>query len=325
MPVRPGRGEAARRMARILITGAAGFIGSHTADALLAAGHEVVGVDNLRTGREENLRGAAASPRFRFHRVDVTSPEFVPLVADERPDALLHLAALVSVPESIADPVLNDRLNVQATHAVVAAARAGGTVRRLAFASSAAVYGDNPVLPLTEEARPNPLSPYGAAKLRSEGLLAAAAAAQPGLSTVALRYFNVFGPRQDPRSPYSGVISVFSAALREGRPLTVHGDGGQTRDFVSVADVARANLAALTAPVAGSLVANVCTGHATTLNALLAALRRVGGFPSAAVAHGPPRAGDIRHSLGDPTRARTRLGFVARDDLDAGLRALLAA
>lgn len=309
-------------MARVLMTGAAGFIGSTTVDLLLTNGHEVVGVDDFRTGREENLRGAAGSPRFRFHRADVTAPGFAGLVATERPDALLHLAALVSVPESIADPALNDRLNVQATRAVVAAARAHG-VRRLVFASSAAVYGDNPDLPLTEEAPPRPLSPYGEAKLRSEGLLAAAAG--PDLGTVALRYFNVFGPRQDPRSAYSGVISVFAAALRAGRPITIHGDGAQTRDFVSVADVARANLAALTAPLAGALVANVCTGRATSLLGLLDALRRVGGFAAPAVTHGAPRAGDIRASRGAPERARDRLGFSAQDDLDAGLRALLAA
>lgn len=312
-------------MAKVLITGAAGFIGSHTAEALLAAGHSVVGVDNFRTGREENLVRARASDRFRFHRADVTAPDFPELVRAERPDALLHLAALVSVPESIANPELNDLLNVRATTAVLAAARAAGTVRRVAFASSAAVYGDNPELPLSEDAATRPLSPYGEAKLRSEGLLTEAVAADPSLGTVALRYFNVFGPRQDPRSPYSGVISVFAAALREGRTPTVHGDGGQTRDFVSVADVARANLAALTAPVAGSVVANVCTGRATSLLDLLAAMARAGGFPPVVPHNGPARAGDIRHSLGSPGRARDRLGFAARDDLATGLRALFSA
>jgi UDP-glucose 4-epimerase len=312
-------------MAKVLITGAAGFIGSHTAETVLAAGHAVVGVDNFRTGREENLARARTSERFRFHRADVTAPDFPALVRAEKPDALLHLAALVSVPESIANPELNDLLNVRATTAVLAAARAAGSVRRVAFASSAAVYGDNAALPLTEEAATRPLSPYGEAKLRSEGLLAAAVAADPGLSTVALRYFNVFGPRQDPRSPYSGVISIFATAVREGRSPTVHGDGGQTRDFVSVADVARANLAALTVPVSGSLVANVCTGRATSLLDLLAALAQAGGFPPPVPTLGPARAGDIRHSLGSPDRAREKLGFAARDDLATGLRALFSA
>jgi UDP-glucose 4-epimerase len=312
-------------MAKILLTGVAGFIGSHTADLLLARGHEVVGVDNLRTGKEENLRGATASPRFRWHRCDVTTPEFRQLVQTEQPDAILHLAALVSVPESIANPELNDLLNVRATTLVIEAARAAGSVRRLAFASSAAVYGANPALPLGEDATTEPLSPYGAAKLHSEGLLAAAGAADPRLSTVALRYFNVFGPRQDPRSPYSGVISIFSAALREARPITLHGDGGQTRDFVSVADVARANLAALTAASTGALVANVCTGRATSLNDLLRTMQTAGGFAAPQVTHGPARAGDIRHSLGSPARAQERLGFTARDDLGTGLRALFSA
>lgn len=312
-------------MAKILLTGAAGFIGSHTTDLLLAAGHEVVGVDNLRTGKEENLRRALTSPRFRWHRCDVTTPEFQHLVRAEQPAAILHLAALVSVPESIAQPELNDLLNVRATAHVIEAARAAGSVRRIAFASSAAVYGANPALPLTEDAEKKPLSPYGAAKLHSEGLLAAAAAQDHHLSTVALRYFNVFGPRQDPRSPYSGVISIFSAALREGRAITLHGDGGQTRDFIAVADVARANLAALTAASTGSLVVNVCTGRATSLNALLRTMHAVGGFAAPQVTHGPERAGDIRHSLGAPAQAQARLGFTARDDLETGLRALFSA
>lgn len=321
-----GLGGITLTMAKILVTGAAGFIGSNTCDALLAGGHEVVGVDNLRTGHAHNLALAKQSPRFRWHKCDVTEAAFGEIMCAEQPHAVLHLAALVSVPESIAHPELNHRLNVEGTTCVIQAASAAGTVRRIAFASSAAVYGDNPDLPLAETARTNPLSPYGTAKLHSESLLAAAAAASNGtLSTVALRYFNVFGPRQDPRSPYSGVISIFASALQEGRAIKIHGDGEQTRDFVSVADVARANLAALTQPLTGSIVANICTGRATSLNALLETMRRAGGYKSALVTRGEPRAGDIRHSLGSPAKARTQLGFVAMDDLSTGLIALFSA
>jgi UDP-glucose 4-epimerase len=311
-------------MEKILITGAAGFIGSNTVDAMLAAGHEVVGVDNFRTGKAENLRATSLSPRFRFHRLDVTSSEFGPLVDTERPTAMLHLAALVSVPESFADPALNDLLNVKATESVLRCAVHSGSVRRLVFASSAAIYGGNQDLPLSEDAQPSPLSPYGEAKLRSERLLAAAAASHPSLSTVALRYFNVFGPRQDPRSPYSGVVSIFAEALRHTRPVTIHGDGEQTRDFISVADVARANLAALTMQGNGALVTNVCTGRATSLNILLSTMRHVGDFAAPVVKHSAARVGDVRHSLGTPANATLRLGFTATDDLAAGLRALLS-
>lgn len=310
-------------MANILVTGAAGFIGSHTADLLLASGHDVLGIDNFRTGREENLANAARNPRFRFLREDITADGLlIRIVADEKPDAILHLAALVSVPESIADPVLNRRLNLEATHQIAAAA-ASGSVRRVVFASSAAVYGTNADLPLHETAQTRPLSPYGEAKLESEKILADLSRSQPAISTVALRYFNVYGPRQDPRSPYSGVISILAAAFREGRPFTLHGDGGQTRDFISVADVAMANELALTRPVNGSLVLNVCTGQATALTEMIRVMGTITGR-SLDPARQPAREGDIRHSLGTPEAAQRHLGFRSANSIETGLGSFLA-
>jgi len=311
-------------MAKILVTGAAGFIGSHTTDRLLAGGHEVVGLDNFRTGREENLAAAANHPRFRLIREDITTGGVLGRVAvTEKPDAILHLAALVSVPESIANPELNRRLNLDATRLVADAAVASGSVRRIAFASSAAVYGSNSDLPLRESATTHPLSPYGAAKLESEGILAGLARAHPAISTVALRYFNVYGPRQDPRSPYSGVISLLAAAGREGRTFARHGDGEQTRDFISVAEVARANVLALTKPVTGPLVVNICTGRPTTLNEMIRLMESITG-QTIQSENQPARAGDIRHSAGSPAAAAQHLGFRNADSVEAGLQAFLA-
>ena len=307
-------------MSRVLVTGAAGFIGSHTTDLLLAEGHDVWGLDNFRTGHPANLDAARQQPRFQFVEADCAEPS----VADEvfrahRPDAVIHLAAMVSVPESIAHPAENDRLNFQATRLIAEAAKAHG-VKRIVFASSAAVYGANPNLPLRETAECVPLSPYGTAKLNSEKLLLELARAE-GVTARCHRYFNVFGPRQDPSSPYSGVISLFQKRLRARQAPTIHGDGNQTRDFIHVADVARANVLAATAPGIPSGVANICTGHAVSLNELYAHLSRVFG-ENLAPTHGPARAGDIRHSLGSPDKAKRELGFVAAIPFEAGLRTL---
>lgn len=310
-------------MAKILVTGAAGFIGSHTTDLLLASGHDVIGLDNFRTGREQNLASALRHSRFRLLRADITSEGLLARVAaSEKPDAILHLAALVSVPESIADPALNRRLNLEATQLVTAAAAASGSVRRIAFASSAAVYGANPDLPLRETAATNPLSPYGTAKLASERVLAELVRAHPAVSTVALRYFNVYGPRQDPHSPYSGVISLLAAAFREGRPFSLEGDGGQTRDFIAVADVAQANLLALTQPVTGAQVINICTGTATPLTDIIRVMESITGR-SLNPGRKPAREGDIRHSLGSPLAAQDLLGFRSTSSITEGLRAFL--
>lgn len=308
-----------KQMAKLLVTGAAGFIGSHTCDRLLAAGAEVIGIDNFRSGRRENLKGALAHPRFRLVEADVAEPGVARKHAAEV-DAIIHLAALVSVPESIRDPALNFRLNVQATHAVADAAREAG-VKRIVFASSAAVYGDNTELPLTERSETRPISPYGAAKLASEALLLGHGAAF-GITVRCMRYFNVFGPRQDPRSPYSGVISIFAEKFGAGTAPTIFGDGEQTRDFVSVHDVARANVIAATADGIESGIANMCTGTPTSLNALAATMR--GLIPNApAPVFGPAREGDIRHSLGAPERAQRELGWRAEVGLRQGLAEML--
>ena len=308
-------------MAHVLVTGAAGFIGSHTVDRLLAEGHQVTGVDNFRTGRRENLKAALASPRFKLLELDVARDgALAKATTDARPDALIHLAALVSVQESMRDPGLNFELNVKATHLAAEAGRAAG-IKRLVFASSAAIYGDVASLPVREESAKLPISPYGAAKLASEALLLGHGAAY-GITVRCQRYFKVFGPRQDPASPYSGVISIFARRHREGLPVTVHGDGGQTRDFISVHDVARANVIAATRAGIQSGAANICTGRATSLLDVLTVFRR--HHPSAPAAiFAEARAGDIRHSRGAADVAASEMGFHAEVGIDEGLSELI--
>ncbi len=304
----------------IVVTGAAGFIGSHTVDQLLAAGHRVLGVDNFRTGRQENLGAALGHRTFSLREFDVTDDtRLTALFREVRPDAVIHLAALVSVVESIAHPELNRRLNYEATCIVARAAR-DTQVRRLVFASSAAVYGDPAAVPVAEDALAAPLSPYGRAKLDSERFLLGLAA-ECGAVVRCQRYFNVYGPRQDPGSPYSGVISIFLGCLRRNAPPTIFGDGGQTRDFISVLDVARANLLAATKPGLASGTANICTGHATSINELWHRLAQCQpGAPRPRYA--PSRPGDIRHSCGSPAAAVAALDFRAEITVADGLAAL---
>ncbi len=309
-------------MSTVLVTGAAGFIGSHTCDRLLAAGHTVVGLDNFRTGQRANLASASARPGFRLVEADLCAPGVLDaLVAETRPEAMIHLAALVSVQESVQNPALNFELNLRGTQLVAEAARVH-RVARVVFASSAAVYGDTPTLPLAERAGAlRPISPYGAAKLASESLLLGYAAAY-GFTVRCHRYFNVYGPRQDPHSPYSGVISVFCDKLRAGISPTIFGDGEQTRDFVAVDDVARANVLAISAPQLGSGVVNICSGQATSLNRLVGILRGlIAGAPAAT--HAAAKPTDIRHSLGAPGLARNEFAFATEVSLETGLAATL--
>lgn len=305
-------------MAKVLVTGVAGFIGSHTADHLLRAGHRVWGIDNLRTGRLSNIADAIeAGLTFRkFSMLDAV--RLNRLVKKERFDAIIHLAALVSVDESIRQPQLNFQLNVEGTHTIAEAARRGG-VKRLVFASSAAVYGNTKKFPVDEATAPHPISPYGSAKLASEYLLLSYASAY-GMTVRIQRYFNVFGRRQDPSSPYSGVVSIFLERLRQRKPITIYGDGKQTRDFVDVADVARANVLAATKPGVASGVANICTGRATSLLDLLGYLPNPS--PMKPLRFGPARKGDIRHSAGSTAAARKALGFKATRTVREGLAEL---
>jgi len=281
----------------------------------------VIGVDNFRTGKRGNLCEAERNSAFRLVETDIAVIGCLDeLVAEMKPDAIVHLAALVSVQESIARPDLNFLLNVQASQFVAEAARRH-SVKRVVFASSAAVYGDTRQLPLTEHSITRPISPYGAAKLASEALLLGHAQSF-GFVTRLQRYFNVYGPRQDPHSPYSGVISVFCDRFHSGLSSTIFGDGEQTRDFIFVGDVARANVLAATAERVSSGIANICTGHSTTLNRLATILsRRFERAPS--VAYGPAKPADIRYSLGAPGTAENEFGFTAAVTLEEGLLKLL--
>jgi UDP-glucose 4-epimerase len=304
----------------IIVTGAAGFIGSHTCDRLLVEGHRVIGVDDLSSGRAANLEDASRDPCFAFERFDLRAPgRFSALVETARPAAIIHLAGLVSVQASIRDPRLNFSLNLELTHLVAEAAREQA-VPRVVFASSAAVYGDFPHLPLREDIAPQPLTPYGAAKAASEQLLLGHARTY-GFTVRCQRYFNVFGPRQDPASPYSGVIAIFLDRMQAGRSPVIYGDGGQTRDFVAVQDVARANVLAATRPGLASGVVNICSGRSTRLNDLAADLAAATGF-GGPVTHAGAKPGDIRHSAGDPGHAREQLGFACEWSLAGALAAL---
>lgn len=311
-------------MSRILVTGAAGFIGSHTVDALLAEGASVLGVDDLSTGNLSNLFGASQSASFSLEQVDVSDEEaFAPIVEKFRPDAIVHLSALVSVPLAEKDPRKNQRLNVHATHIVAESARLSGT-RRIVYASSAAVYGnaEESQLPLREDTPAAPAGQYGASKLAGETILHGYASSY-GLSPVCYRYFNVFGPRQDPNSPYSGVVSIFLDRARAGAEPMVFGDGSQSRDFIFVRDIAAGNARAALDMELPAGIFNRSTGTSTTLHDLLNVLRaNFPEFPPAQFRENRP--GDVRHSLGDPSKAREMLGIEAVTSFDDGMTELIA-
>jgi UDP-glucose 4-epimerase len=309
-----GKDRGGTSMYSYLVTGGCGFIGSHLADALVARGHRVRILDDLSTGRRANAPRAA-----EIVTGDVADPATV-RAAMAGMSGCFHLAAIASVERSVADWLPTHRVNLGGTINVFEAARIAGGVP-VVYASSAAVYGDNGALPLGEDAPLTPRAPYGADKAGSE-LHARAAFAVHGVPSTGLRFFNVFGPRQDPRSPYSGVISIFAEALLAGRPLTVFGDGAQSRDFVFVADVVQALLAAMARQRRAADVFNVCRGERTSILELIAALERVMGR-RAVVGHALARAGDVRHSQGDGARLRAALGCAPRVSLERGLAALI--
>lgn len=307
-------------MQTFLVTGAAGFIGSHSVEGLLARDCRVIGVDNLRTGHLENLEIARTSPHFTWVLADAGDDAAMRVLFEQHRFAgVLHLAALVSVPESFREPALNYQLNLAAADSI-ARLCLEFECRRLVFASSAAVYGAAATLPNQESAIPQPQSPYAAAKLAAEVMLLGYAASY-GLEAVCLRYFNVYGPRQDPGSPYSGVLSIFTDRFRNGLPVTVYGDGEQTRDFISVRDIARANGEALIQAQITAGRYNVCTGQGVSLNQVLAIYQKL--FPNAPpIDYAAARIGDIRHSQGDPERLRRLLEFSAQTPLVQGLHEL---
>jgi UDP-glucose 4-epimerase len=299
-------------MASYLVTGGAGFIGSHLVDALLAGGHQVLVLDDFSTGKEENL-----APGARLLRGDVADAATV-RAAMAGMDGCFHLAAIASVARGNEDWPGTHRVNAGGTVAVLDAARAEGGLP-VVYASSAAVYGDTGDAIAHEGLRPAPCTAYGADKLGSEQH-AAVGALVHGVPSVGLRFFNVYGPRQDPCSPYSGVISIFAKRIAEGLGVTLHGDGQQTRDFVFVSDVVAHLEAAMRRATehGGAGVFNVCTGRGITV----LELARLLGARS--IEHGPARAGDIRHSRGDPWMARTLLQVAAQVPLPAGLATLRA-
>ena len=296
-----------------LVTGGAGFIGSHVAHRLVDDGCVVRVVDNLSTGDVRNL--AHLEGKVEFQQADLTSAETCRRAVDGV-DVIYHLAALPSVPRSMEDPWSSYHHNVTATMQLLLAAREAG-VRRIVYSSSSSVYGDTPVLPKAEPVEPLPRSPYAAAKLAGEQFVLAFARAGM-VEGVALRYFNVFGPRQSPTSAYAAVIPAFLAAARDGRPATVHGDGGQTRDFTYVENVVRANLLAASRPEANGVVCNLGAGQRTSLLQLLDFVREVTGRDVKAE-HVPPRAGDVRDSLASLDRAKQVLGYEPLVGLREGL------
>jgi nucleoside-diphosphate-sugar epimerase len=301
---------------KFLVTGGGGFIGSHIVEHLLRENHQARVLDNFSTGKRENLDPSA---NLEIMEGDIRDAGTV-AAAVSGVDGVFHEAALVSVPKSVEQPDLSFDINVRGTFNVFEAARKAG-VRRVVYASSAAVYGNNETLPLMETFTPIPLSPYGLDKLYTEQL-GALYQSLYGQEMFALRYFNVFGPRQDPLSPYSGVISIFVDRLKTGKPLTIFGDGEQTRDFVYVGDVVQANLKAMFADYAGFRVFNVGCGRQTTLNELFSQLKELTGG-SVAATYAAPRAGDIRHSLSDISRIQAELGYQPAYTLAEGLKLLL--
>jgi len=299
-------------MAHYLVTGGAGFIGSHLSEEIARRGHRVRVADSLITGKRSNL---AHVPGVELIEGDLADFEFAKRVADGC-DYVLHQAALPSVPRSVTDPITANRANVDGTLNILVAARDAG-VKRLVFASSSSAYGDTPTLPKHEGMPSNPLSPYALQKVIGEQYLQMFTRLY-GLETVSIRYFNVFGPRQDPTSPYSGVISVFATALIENRPPKIYGDGEQTRDFTYVANVVDGVLRACGAAEASGEIINVATGGRISLNQLFYAMRDVVGGTLEPI-YGEPRQGDVRDSQADIQKARALLGYEPTVPFEEGL------
>ena len=300
---------------RYLVTGGAGFIGSHICDRLLAEGHQVRILDNFSTGKRENI---PASDDVEVIEGDVGDYDTVKSAMQDI-NMVFHEAAIASVPETVGNPLASERVNYRGTLNILEAARHAG-VQRVMFACSAAVYGDLPELPKQEGMPVRPLSPYAVDKLASEQACQMYTHLY-GLETVSLRYFNVFGPRQDPASPYSGVISIFTDYINQGKQPTIYGDGEQTRDFVYVSDVVEANILASTSATAAGKAFNVATNGTLSVNDLLKTICNIKGAlfePE----YKPGREGDIRHSRADISAAQEQLGWQPVVGFEDGLRRL---
>jgi UDP-glucose 4-epimerase len=301
-----------------LVTGGAGFIGGHLVEGLLAAGWSVRVIDDLSTGYERNL--VQTMDRIDFTRGDIRDVEVLKRIMDGV-EVVFHQAAMASVPRSIAMPVLSNSINVDGTLLVLETARQSG-VRRVVYAASSAVYGNSEVMPKVESLPPTPLSPYALQKYAGE-VYCRFYSEFCGLETVSLRYFNVFGPRQDPKSDYAAVIPCFVTAAIEGRPPVIYGDGEQTRDFIYVENAVQANLLAADAQRASGSVINIAAGIRTSLNGLWQGIREIVGTDLEAQ-HAAPREGDVRDSLADLTLASDLLGYAPGVDLETGLGRTIA-
>src|ERR1700730_1457453 len=307
-------------MATYLVTGVAGFIGSTLARELLAQRQKVRGLDNFSTGKRENV--AEVVDQIELHEADLLDLDALQR-ACRGVDYVLHEAAIPSVPRSVKDPLGNNRANVDGTLNLLVACR-DAKVRRVVYAASSSAYGDTPTLPKREDMPPNPISPYATAKLASEYYMTSFYRCY-GLETVCLRYFNVFGPRQDPASPYSGVLAKFITQMLEGESPTIFGDGKQSRDFTYVDNVVEANL--LASKAEGSQVAgrvfNVATARRTDLYQTFQILKKLTGY-SGEVKYGPERAGDVKHSLADISRAAQCFGYRPKVEFEEGLARTIA-
>ena len=307
-------------MALYLVTGIAGFIGSSLARELLRRGESVRGIDNFSTGKPENIE--AFRGRIDFREIDLLD---LPAVGDacRGVDYILHQAAIASVPRSIADPIATNRANIDGTLNLLVGAR-DAKVKRVVYASSSSLYGDTPTLPKREDMIPDPISPYAVSKLTGEYYMTSFYRVY-GLETVSLRYFNVFGPYQDPTSMYSGVLAIFIAKMLAGEQPTIHGDGEQSRDFTFIDNVVNGNLLACHAPAneaAGDFF-NVACNRRVTLNETYSLLQSLTDYNGAA-RHGPERAGDVKHSLADITLAEKHLGYKPEIDFEEGLKRTVA-
>src|ERR1700739_661405 len=298
---------------RFVVTGGAGFIGSNTVDELVRRGHSVVVLDDLSSGKEENL--AEVRNKITLMKGSITDIEVVRKAMHEA-EYVLHLAARTSVPKSVKDPIETNRINIDGTLNVLVAAR-DAKVKRFVFAASSSAYGETPTLPKIEKMEPQPISPYGVTKYVGE-LYAQTFGRCYGLENVSLRYFNIFCPRQDPSSPYSGVLAKFCSAFLEDTQPVIFGDGEQTRDFTYVENAVQANLLACEAPNVSGKVFNVGVGGRVSLNKVVKLLSKISGTQME-IKYDPPRDGDIRDSQADITQARNFLGYDPQVSFEEGL------